>query len=106
MLDGSPFQLDFSENHVPSLKPPRLRPRATKLPFLSIQECKVICKVQGGAVQRRCRYEPLSAQPLVLVLCQVRFSPVRQMEQYIPAIQDVVSAGMDSRSSGLARFSR
>ena len=40
-------------------------------------------------MQRRCRYEPLSAQPLVLVLCQVRFSPVRQMEQYIPAIQDV-----------------
>ena len=40
-------------------------------------------------MQRRCRFEPLSAQPLVLVLCQVRFSPVRQMEQYIPAIQDV-----------------
>lgn len=40
-------------------------------------------------MQRRCRYEPLSAQPLVLVLCQVRFSPVRQMEQYIPAIQEV-----------------
>ena len=36
-----------------------------------------------------CRDKPLSAQPLVLVLCQVRFSPVRQMEQYIPAIQDV-----------------
>ena len=40
-------------------------------------------------MQRRCRYEPLSAQPLVLVLCQVRFSPVRQVEQYIPAIQEV-----------------
>ena len=40
-------------------------------------------------MQRRCRYEPLSAQPLVLVLCQIRFSPVRQMEQYIPAIQEV-----------------
>ena len=39
-------------------------------------------------MQRNCRYEPLSAQPLVLVLCQVRFSPVRQMERYIPAIQD------------------
>ena len=39
-------------------------------------------------MQRKCRYEPLSAQPLVLVLCQVRFSPVRQMERYIPAIQD------------------
>ncbi len=39
-------------------------------------------------MQRRCRYEPLSAQPLVLVLCQIRFSPVRQMERYIPAIQD------------------
>ena len=40
-------------------------------------------------MQRKCRYEPLAAQPLVLVLCQVRFSPVRQMERYIPAIQDV-----------------
>ena len=40
-------------------------------------------------MQRKCRYKPLSAQPLVLVLCQVRFSPVRQMEQYIPAIQEV-----------------
>ena len=39
-------------------------------------------------MQRKCRYEPLSAQPLVLVLCQVRFSPVRQMERYVPAIQD------------------
>ena len=37
-------------------------------------------------MQRKCRYKPLSAQPLVL--CQVRFSPVRQMERYIPAIQD------------------
>ena len=25
----------------------------------------------------------------MLVLCQVQFSPVRQMERYIPAIQDV-----------------
>ena len=39
-------------------------------------------------MQRNCRYEPLSAQPLVLVLCQVRFSRIRQMERYIPAIQD------------------
>ena len=39
-------------------------------------------------MQRKCRCEPLSAQPLLLVLCQVRFSPVRQMERYIPAIQD------------------
>ena len=39
-------------------------------------------------MQRKCRYEPLSAQPLVLVLGQVRFSPVRQMERYISAIQD------------------
>lgn len=40
-------------------------------------------------MERRCRYEPLAAQPLVLVLCQVRFSAVRRMERYIPAIQDV-----------------
>lgn len=39
-------------------------------------------------MERKCRYEPLSAQPLVLVLCQVRFSPVRQMDRYIPAIQE------------------
>ena len=29
-------------------------------------------------MQRKCRYKPLSAHPLVLVLCQFRFSPVRQ----------------------------
>lgn len=39
-------------------------------------------------MRRTCRYEPLSAQPLVLVLCQVRFSRVRQMARYIPEIQD------------------
>lgn len=40
-------------------------------------------------MQRKCRYEPLSAQPLVLVLCHVRFSPVPRMEQYVPAMQEV-----------------
>ena len=40
-------------------------------------------------MQRKCRYEPLSAQPLVLVLCQVRLSPVPRMDQYIPTIQEV-----------------
>ena len=39
-------------------------------------------------MQRTCRYQPLSAQPLVLVLCHLRFSPVRQMNRYTPAIQD------------------
>jgi uncharacterized protein (TIGR04255 family) len=39
-------------------------------------------------MERNCRFVPLSKQPLVLVLCQVRFSPVRQMGQYIPAIQE------------------
>lgn len=39
-------------------------------------------------MQRRCRFVPLSKQPLVLVLCQVRFSPIRQIAQYIPAIQE------------------
>lgn len=38
--------------------------------------------------QRSCRYVPLSKQPLVLVLGQVRFSPVRKMGDYIPAIQE------------------
>jgi len=37
---------------------------------------------------RKCRYVPLSKQPLVLVLCQVRFSPVRKMGDYIPGIQE------------------
>jgi len=40
------------------------------------------------ATKRNCRYVPLSKQPLVLVLCQVRFSPVRKMADYIPAIQE------------------
>jgi uncharacterized protein (TIGR04255 family) len=38
--------------------------------------------------KRNCRYVPLSKQPLVLVLCQVRFSPVRMMGDYIPGIQE------------------
>lgn len=38
--------------------------------------------------KRKCRYVPLSKQPLVLVLCQVRFSPVRKMGEYIPEIQE------------------
>lgn len=38
--------------------------------------------------KRNCRYVPLSKQPLILVLCQVRFSPVRMLAEYIPAIQD------------------
>ena len=39
-------------------------------------------------MKRICRYVPLSQQPLVLVLCQVKFSPVRQMADYIPPIQE------------------
>ena len=39
-------------------------------------------------MQRSRRYQPLSSQPLILVLCQLRFSPVRQMNRYTPAIQD------------------
>ncbi len=38
--------------------------------------------------QRNCRFVPLSKQPLVLVLCQVRFTPVRTMADYIPGIQE------------------
>lgn len=38
--------------------------------------------------QRNCRYVPLSKNPLVLVLAQVRFSPVRTMDTYIPGIQE------------------
>lgn len=38
--------------------------------------------------KRQCRFIPLSKQPLVLVLCQVRFSPVRKMGDYIPGIQE------------------
>ena len=40
-------------------------------------------------MQRKCRYEPLTAQPLVLVLCQVRLSPVPRMDQYVPTIQEI-----------------
>ncbi len=39
-------------------------------------------------MERKCRYVPLRKQPLVLVLGQVRFSPVRQMDDYIPSIQE------------------
>lgn len=37
---------------------------------------------------RKCRYIPLSQQPLVLVLGQVRTSPVRQIGSYVPDIQE------------------
>ena len=47
---------------------------------------KILCKV--SALERSCRYVPLANQPLVLVLGQVRFSPVRQIADYIPAIQE------------------
>ena len=39
-------------------------------------------------MERRCRYVPLSQQPLALVLGQIRFSPIRQMDRYIPEIQE------------------
>lgn len=39
-------------------------------------------------MERKCRYVPLSKQPLVLVLGQVRFSPIRQIAEHIPAIQE------------------
>ena len=39
-------------------------------------------------MKRRCRYVPLSQQPLALVLGQVRFSPIRQIDRYIPEIQE------------------
>ena len=39
-------------------------------------------------MERRCRYVPLSQQPLALVLGQIRFSPIRQMGGYIPEIQE------------------
>ncbi len=39
-------------------------------------------------MKRKCRYVPLAKQPLALVLGQIRFSPIRQMAEYIPAIQE------------------
>lgn len=39
-------------------------------------------------MQRNCRYKPLSSQPLVLVVCQIQHSRVRQIDRYIPAIQE------------------
>ncbi len=39
-------------------------------------------------MERKCRYVPLSQQPLALVLAQVKFSPIRQMDRYIPEIQE------------------
>lgn len=39
-------------------------------------------------MERKCRFVPLSKQPLVLVLGQVRFSPIRRMEAYVADIQE------------------
>jgi len=44
-------------------------------------------------MKRKCRYVPLSRQPLALALCQVRFSPIRQLQRYIPAIQEAFRQG-------------
>jgi hypothetical protein len=38
--------------------------------------------------KRTCRQVRLSKQPLALVLIQVRFSPITDLEKYLPAIQD------------------
>ena len=38
--------------------------------------------------KRNCPYKPLSKQPLALVLAQVRFSSILNLEEYIPKIQD------------------
>ena len=80
-----PAYFTSSLSHAP--KQPSLRPPATKVTFLAYLLCKVNCKLKETTVRRNCRYEPLSAQPLVLVLCQVRFSRVRQMARYVPSIQ-------------------
>lgn len=37
---------------------------------------------------RTCRYMPFSRKPLVMVLAQVRFSPLANIANYIPGIQD------------------
>jgi len=39
-------------------------------------------------MERKCDYIPLSKQPLILVLCQVRFSQIELMSNYIPEIQE------------------
>jgi uncharacterized protein (TIGR04255 family) len=44
-------------------------------------------------MQRNCRYVPLAHQPLSLVLAQVKFSPLRQLAQYVPAIQEAFRRG-------------
>jgi uncharacterized protein (TIGR04255 family) len=40
------------------------------------------------AIQRTCRNNKLSKQPLALVLIQTRFSPISNLDKYIPDIQD------------------
>ena len=39
-------------------------------------------------MERKCRYVPLTAQPLVLALTQVRFTRLRQLAHYVPDIQE------------------
>ena len=50
-------------------------------------------------MQRKCRYDPLSAHPLVLALCQIRLSPIPQMDQYIPPQSTRPSADAATPSS-------
>ena len=38
--------------------------------------------------KRNCPYKPLSKQPLALVLAQIRFSPILNIEEYLPEIQN------------------
>ena len=56
-------------------------------------------------MERRCRYVPLSQQPLALVLGQVRFTPIRQMDRYIPELQAALSLNK-SQLAQVLRVSR
>ena len=40
------------------------------------------------AIERTCRNIKLTKQPLALVLIQTRFSPISNLDKYIPGIQD------------------
>jgi len=55
-------------------------------------------------MERKCRHEVLSRQPLVLAIGQIRFSPVRKMAEYIRGIQeDLRRKGYPTEKHGFIR---
>jgi uncharacterized protein (TIGR04255 family) len=55
-----------------------------------LTRCKAVCKIARVVITHRPSVRRLTRAPLVMVLCEVRFSPVLTMESHVPTIQDAL----------------